>query len=70
MIKKTFDFIVHGGQVTVEGKPQWPDLLTLRMTHQQALALIRALASQLESGEDDGEVTVVNVGILIEDTEA
>ena len=69
-MKKTFDFIVHGGQVTVEGKPQWPDLLTLRMTHQQALSLIQALASQLESGEDDGGVTIVRVGILIEDAEA
>ena len=68
-MKKTFDFTVRGGQVTVEGKPQWPDLLTLRMTNQQALALIQALASQMESGGDDGEVTVVRVGILIEDTE-
>ena len=42
-----WDFTVGGGRVVEDGKPHWPDCLTLWLRRDKALAAISSLAKQL-----------------------
>ena len=62
------EFEVDGGRTTPEGKPHWPDNLTLVLSKSDALDLIVQLANQCHAHEE-GDVVVQFVGQFTEESE-
>lgn len=61
---KSYSFEIDGGKTYPQGKPEWPYLLRLSMDKKKALALIRDLAHQVLTLQDDEGIEVPLVGKL------
>ncbi len=60
-------FNVDGGKTSPQGKPSWPDYLSLEMSKKEALRQISKLAHMVATAEESETIAIFLPGVLTQE---